>query len=948
MLSQEGLANGARNFQLPGGGRGGFFMFVLALAHSFALFLGSTLLLAAVLWVLWERGRYRLLLSYTLLILSTLPWWAFVHWLASGAGWGSEHVAGWSGLHAYLTIGVILVYAGLIVMFSLAGRQDTWQWGTVLWPGILFLVSWVLLGWLKEGAPNSPLLLGDNIPVVWFFSGEAFCTLVLIVWTLWNVKQKFRITLFLALIFTVISGSFFVGCNGTSVPPERPTLPVPSSTFHSEAIRPSSPLFSPIYTPHPTHPPPTPTYTSTPIPSPSPTKPPIPTPTPFPTRPVLLPPVVTPTPLPYVLHPEDILPSGAHLLADTLVPLEWEGAKAAVLVYRWPWQPFDRRTRGMEVHVALVPLHNHVYTPTLGVGNISGLVRVRQVDLNGDGAADVLIEPSASSTDVFEHASLLGWPMVLSQNGLVFKGGPWGSKYPRSPFWLLTLHPVLYYAGPKALHFQDVDGDGLWEADFAYSEEVGSSTWKVDRYRWDPRESVFRYVRTFPQPAEEPVSPSLYRRWVEQLAPLYSSSAWGKARLPVQGVEIQAYSVLHIDVNQDGQSEWLIAYLAHPVYGVPEDRLPNGRVDLALFDSTGRLMWTTAHKNIYEKDTSGILSDLEMRLIWRDLPDGRREILHLLDVHWMGTGAGRQAWGVIYRWDKGGLRGVARFLLASHWRMGAGEAWSLGHSFWPGERGEGWLLKREVRIESIGTPGRERYYTLYWPGAIAYHWDGKTYVPARVIMGERSKRIRPTETLYLVPRLPRSLQVDGHLEDWRMVEYLEDEASTYWALFHGPPQAHLAWDEGSLYVATTVDPGDVLHVALDTDLDGDFDDGQLNEDDYVFLLHVPTGWGCPGRVTLETRPALHDASGIQARIHPTRWRDRCHVEVKIPWNLVKVEPHTLAPTSGYVSGGRRPQEHRTYFPAAGRIFGGAVWTTSTHYQIDDPRTWGTWIITRHD
>ena len=153
-----------------------------ALIRSAALHIGVTLFLAAVFWRLWAHARPRLLISYLLLVLATLPWWMYAHWLASGAGWGPQYVTTWSGLHTYLLFNVIFVYGALLLGFSLATREDRGQWLVVVWPAVLFLGSWLFLSGLREGSPYPSMVLGDNMPLVWFFGGEVVCTVVLIAW----------------------------------------------------------------------------------------------------------------------------------------------------------------------------------------------------------------------------------------------------------------------------------------------------------------------------------------------------------------------------------------------------------------------------------------------------------------------------------------------------------------------------------------------------------------------------------------------------------------------------------------------------------------------------------------------------------------------------------------------------------------------------------------------
>ena len=728
---------------------------------------------------------------------------------------------------------------------------------------------------------------------------------------------------------------------GTKHPPATPTFNL------------SSPL-SPLPTPTPPRRVPTPTPNIPPTRAPKPTF----TPTPVPTWPVVLPPLSTPTPLPAHLVPEDVLPTGAHLLADVVAPLKESGEPVALLVYRWPVGsvengPFPQDT---DVHMQLIPLGERTYTPRLGPQSVPGVVRMRVVDLEPDGYPDILLEPAPSPTYPFSLGLPWAWPLILSHRTFPFVGGYWGDVYKDDPRWFAHMRPVLYYAGPKGVRFSDAEGDGHWEVDVIYSTEDGADTWQVDRYVWNSRLQRYEATRTWTEPAQEPVPPRRFERWVEQLRPFYAFPPSGKAPYPAKRVEMRVQNVLHVDVDGDGRREWLVDFFMHPVYGTSEDWKPNGPVGLAVFDEDDRLLWRSEQDEV-TWCLDGDRIDLKTRLLWR--PEGREgaRVLHLITVDFSGSGAWHVSQLHIYEPIRRTLRRIQPVMLAGGGRQGAGYGSRVNHAVWPqdvdGDGVEEWMFERRVRYENLelSSPFLANY-TLRWPGAIAYTWDGHVYVPGYFVDGSRRVRIRPNEHIFLVPHMPRPLRIDGRTDDWHMVEYMMNmQEAVHWARFSGPLSIHLAWDERSLYVATHIPLGGNAYIAVDTDLEGDFERNKLDDDDVVFRVETSSARGCqePPRVYI-LHPTPARVVRVKAALAPLDYPDACAFEMAIPWTLLGVHGNMVA-HAGYTLGEPRNLGLRTYVPAAGQIWGGGVWSRSAYApppDMNDLRKWHTWIFVRHD
>ncbi len=263
------------------------------------------------------------------------------------------------------------------------------------------------------------------------------------------------------------------------------------------------------------------------------------------------------------------------------------------------------------------------------------------------------------------------------------------------------------------------------------------------------------------------------------------------------------------------------------------------------------------------------------------------------------------------------------------------------------------MFKRRVRYENseLTSPFLANYM-LRWPGAIAYTWNGHHYVPSYFVDGSRRVRIRPNERISLIPYMPRSLHIDGRTDDWHMVEYMMNmNDAVYWPQFLGPPSSYLAWDEQALYVTTHIPLGGTAYIAIDTDLEGDFGRGELDDDEFVFRVEGPTAWGCGALPRVHMlHPAPERGVQVNVALAPLRYPDTCVFEMAIPWALLRVHGN-MAPHTGYTLGKPGVIAPRTYVLAAGQIWGGSVWVLPSHTpppDIKDPRKWHTWIFVRHE
>jgi hypothetical protein len=113
----------------------------------------------------------------------------------------------------------------------------------------------------------------------------------------------------------------------------------------------------------------------------------------------------------------------------------------------------------------------------------------------------------------------------------------------------------IHYADPKEAVAADVDGDGLYEVDIAYSLEDGAGTWRVDRYRWDGQ--VYDYTETYSRTAAEAVPLERYRAMAAAVEALYDLRDLSGDGEPPSEVQVLAQEV---DADGDGRPETLLAY----------------------------------------------------------------------------------------------------------------------------------------------------------------------------------------------------------------------------------------------------------------------------------------------------------------------------------------------------------------------------------------------------
>jgi len=621
-------------------------------------------------------------------------------------------------------------------------------------------------------------------------------------------------------------------------------------------------------------------------------------------------------------------------MADTIADVGPDGTLAAMLIYRWPVGPilYPSDFGQADLRLLVQPLAGAHYTPQ-GIASDSPIT-LQVADLNGDGQRDLVVLPRWGGRYRFARSGLAAWPCILSAAELRFQGGHLASRFDNR-LYFSTLRPMLYYAGPKQATFADVDSDGWWEVDVAYSLEDGAAVWQVDRYHWDGR--VYTYTETFTRPAAEPFPPDRYLAFLQALGPL------------PEGAAAHAQQIVEFDADSDGQPEMLLTYLLHPFPSHPEaGRHPGGNLMLALFGADNRLWWRSQPEQITDW---GAVGDLITAAVPVHLETDTAGLFFYRLWVIEGSGVYRQGLVTLYRWDGHALAPIWQQTTAGGGQMGAGSGSHMGEVVWLEDidaDGRVEVLTRHIESrQDDGWEYRAVNYLIHLPGVLAFRWDGAAYVPGYFIDEGQLTAIRPRLLVYFAPRLSYPLTIDGNWGDWAQIEYWRYSLTMRPDSEQFYPEAIATWDDQRLYLTTEVATGQTIILTLDSDLAGDFANTTLDTDDLVLETTLPTDLGCRGPVTIRSRHALRETVGIQATIGSLP-NGGCALELAIPLETLGLAEKKLVTAPGWVSGSRKPRDFREYYPRAGRAIGFAVAVdgraSTPDFRPDDPTTWNTLIF----
>ena len=422
----------------------------------------------------------------------------------------------------------------------------------------------------------------------------------------------------------------------------------------------------------------------------------------------------------------------------------------------------------------------------------------------------------------------------------------------------------------------------------------------------------------------------------------------------IDASQFAVLDALDIDLDRDGKRETAFAYVLgespSAVFGVAVMR------DGQILDSTP-LDWQGEYVR-------------EMRLI--GVPISSRQIALLAHLTTVVGGSGiypriyrrlltfeENKLRIVWDWEYfGGGRGGAGF---QHYQNEKIRFVNL-----TGQPEANLLLSRASEQISLSADNPANYlnYALQLPGELVFSWADGEYLLTHFYDDGSLVPIRPLHFITHAPKMDTPLTLDGDKNDWYQVEYRDTlqgfgEETGYRSA--GLRSFRMAWDETSLYYSIYADPNSTVWLALDMDLQGDFDSRALDDDDRLFRFQLKDGIKCMLTESAFIHPSYKPLA-VQ-NMPPTFPYGECVIEGNIPFSDLG-NPPSLSPSSGFIL---RTQPFKKdyiatnflfsqYFPIAEKIIGFALFAENKNSAIllnpekllpfdpQDPTTWGTLIF----
>lgn len=285
------------------------------------------------------------------------------------------------------------------------------------------------------------------------------------------------------------------------------------------------------------------------------------------------------------------------------------------------------------------------------------------------------------------------------------------------------------------------------------------------------------------------------------------------------------------------------------------------------------------------------------------------------------------------------------------------------------------LLSREAEGFNLpDNPANYANYNVQFPGRLVFSWNGEKYVLSHYYDGKFLTPIRVADFILHAPRIDTSLcgknQTSGCI---RQIEYynvlngygLGKQGRSVEAMPYG-----LAWGEQSLYINLSVFPlspakkHSTVWIALDTDLQGDFDHHVLNEDDRLLKIEIDN----PARCDKDLSVHMVHPRVLSIPFKNYSQLDSCEIELVIPLNTLGLNIPDPGQPAKILKFTNKTESMDTfnlffhqYFPQPANTVGFAVFSENTEEEIStalglrqwlhllpfdaqDPTTWGTLIF----
>ncbi len=430
-----------------------------------------------------------------------------------------------------------------------------------------------------------------------------------------------------------------------------------------------------------------------------------------------------------------------------------------------------------------------------------------------------------------------------------------------------------------------------------------------------------------------------------------------KKRGDAPSVDTSGFAVLDaldIDLDLDGKRETVFSYQfgesPSAVFGVVVMR------DGQILDSTP-LDWQGEYAR-------------EMRLIGVPISSHQIALLAHLTTVVGGSGIYPRIYRRLLTLEENKLR------IAWHWEYFGGGRGGAGFQQYENEKirfvnltGQpevNLLLSRAAEQTSlpIDNPANYLDYALQLPGELVFSWMNGEYRLTHFYDSDSLVPVRPLHFITHAPKLDTPLTLDGDKNDWYQVEYrdtLNGYGEETGSRSPGLRSFRMAWDETSLYYSIYADPNSTVWLALDMDLQSDFDSRALDDDDRLFRFQLKDGIKCMLTESAFIHPSYKPLA-VQ-NMPPTFPYGECVIEGNIPFSDLG-NPPSLSPSSGFIL---RTQPFKKdyiatnflfsqYFPVAEKIIGFALFAENKNSAIllnpekllpfdpQDPTTWGTLIF----
>jgi hypothetical protein len=221
----------------------------------------------------------------------------------------------------------------------------------------------------------------------------------------------------------------------------------------------------------------------------------------------------------------------------------------------------------------------------------------------------------------------------------------------------------------------------------------------------------------------------------------------------------------------------------------------------------------------------------------------------------------------------------------------------------------------------------------YYPGKLVFSWVKDNYELSYFYDGTNLHPIHSNNTVIVAPG-----------GSWgKLLEQLD----ATW--FHSDRlRYNITWDNDNIYFHFTANPDNVLQVALDMDLSGDFSSSVINSDDYVFEIEIPkveTGNNCLNAIV---KPISPSATKVNTTISVSGDYVDCTIDFTLSQkglsdvNLVD----TPAVIYSFFDEFNIPAQeyHRNYIASLGIAIQPKKFSDKYKFDINNPTTWGTLIL----